>query len=306
MIKNCAIGIDLGSNTLRAVKIDCKSKEFGDSFERIVKTADRLEESGKISQDALRRIEEALKELLVNISFDSCAIRAVTTEALRRAENSRDIIEKINREFGIKFEIISAKEEAFLTLLAVSKRLEKLSLGSDNFVMVDIGGGSTEIALYKNAEVISESFPVGIVTIAQKYPNLKSLRENLPIEMKDMKEFVESLNISSDYKFVSTAGTPTTVAAVKLGMDYQSYDPKRINGTILNVDDLEETLNYLLKLDEKSRQKAVGVGRSDLILAGILIFEEIFNILKVKESIVIDDGLREGVALSLCGEKIES
>jgi exopolyphosphatase/guanosine-5'-triphosphate,3'-diphosphate pyrophosphatase len=101
--------------------------------------------------------------------------------------------------------------------------------------------------------------------------------------------------------FVATEGTPTTVAAMKLRMEYASYDPRRINGTRLERKELFHYLEKLLTMDKTARERAVGVGRDDLIAAGILIFEGIFRVLGAEECVVIDDGLREGVALALCG-----
>jgi exopolyphosphatase/guanosine-5'-triphosphate,3'-diphosphate pyrophosphatase len=100
--------------------------------------------------------------------------------------------------------------------------------------------------------------------------------------------------------FVPTAGTPTTVAAMKLGMTYATYDPLRVNGTPLAKGELRTQLKRLLSLDERARQVLVGVGREDLIAAGILIFERLYGILGFDEAVVIDDGLREGVAIAAC------
>jgi len=99
---------------------------------------------------------------------------------------------------------------------------------------------------------------------------------------------------------VATAGTPTTIASLKLGMDYATYDPRRINGTLLHANEPQHYLQELLSVPFEERERLVGVGRADLILAGILLFEAFFGIIDQEQCIVIDDGLREGVALSLC------
>ncbi len=80
-------------------------------------------------------------------------------------------------------------------------------------------------------------------------------------------------------------------------MDYQSYDPNRINGTFLERSDCVRVLGELLEMDEMTRSRYVGVGREELIIVGIRIVEMIFDAFKLQRAIVIDDGLREGIAL---------
>ncbi len=296
------LAIDLGSNTLRVLAYDCETGKSVWEFEKIVKTADGLAESGMINEGALARVIAAIKEAQGQIDFASCAVRAVTTEALRRASNAEPILKKIEKETGVIFEIISGEEEARLTLLAVQNRLQKLQYASDTFVLVDIGGGSTELIFHYGEETVSKSFPVGIVTIAQSYENLKNIEASLPQEMLDMQRFCAEIYVTNGKPnaFVATAGTPTTVAAMKLGFNYESYDAAKINGTSLQKDELDFYLKKLLSLPFAEREIAVGTGRSDLIAAGILIYKQLYTLLEFQSCVVIDDGLREGVALDRC------
>ena len=297
-----AIGIDLGSNTLRAVKRDCESGEFIAEYEKIVRTADGLRRCGRISDAAVGRIVQALKEARGRIGFEGGVLRAVATEAMRRASNRDAVLKRVEEETGVVFELIDGEEEAALTLLAVGRRLESLWEMSDSFVLADIGGGSTELIFRYPRETISRSFPLGIVTLSQEAGSWAKVGELLPQKLPPLRDFVETVygKQGKIVSFVATAGTPTTVAALKLGMDYQSYDAKRVNGTRLQRNELELYLRKLLAMDKAEREKAVGVGRDDLIAAGILIFEALFDLLGFRECIVIDDGLREGVAISLC------
>ncbi len=293
--------VDLGSNTLRAVEMECETLEPSRRYEKIVATADALHETGKISEAAIERIIEALKEAKNELDFTG-PVFAVATEAVRRASNSAEVLERINSECGISFRTISGEEEAYYTLTAVKHRLERVGMKSESFVMADIGGGSTEILFFDSKEVESRSFPVGIVTVAQKYESFEKISQALPVLMEEMAKFAQEMKAkgSGPGLFVSTAGTPTTVAAMKLGMNYATYDAARINGVLLTRKDLQTQMKRLMELDRESRQRLVGVGREDLIAAGILIFERLFSILGFNETIVIDDGLREGVAIAAC------
>ena len=186
--------------------------------------------------------------------------------------------------------------------MAVKNRLSKLQYAAKTFVLVDIGGGSTELIFQYEDEIVSKSFPIGIVTIAQSYETLQKIEKVLPKEMSEMQMFcAEMFETKGKPKvFVATAGTPTTVAAMKLGFNYETYDACKINGTSLQKGELDFYLNKLLALPFEARERAVGTGRSDLIAAGILIYKQLFTLLKFNTCIVIDDGLREGVALESC------
>ena len=142
------IAIDLGSNTLRVTKLDCQSGNFIANFEKIVKTADMLKSTGVIHHEAVDRVIYAIKEAKKKIDFSAGSVKAVTTEALRRAENSTAVLERIEKETGVDFRVIDGEEEARLTLLAVKYRLSKLHFASKSFVLVDIGGGSTELDFF--------------------------------------------------------------------------------------------------------------------------------------------------------------
>jgi len=296
------IAIDLGSNTLRVTKLDCQSGKFVADFEKIVKTADMLKSTGVIHHEAVDRVIYAIKEAQKKINFLDIEIKAVTTEALRRASNAQEVLSRIKKETGISFEIITGEKEARLTLLAVKHRLAKLHYASNSFVLIDIGGGSTELIFSYPDKVISKSFPIGIVTIAQTYESLERIGEALPKEMLEMQMFCSEVyaNHGEVDSFVATAGTPTTVAAMKLGQTYACYNPKKINGTSIIKDELDFYLKKLLAMPFDEREITVGVGRSDLIAAGILIYKQLFDIVEFDSCVVIDDSLREGVALEGC------
>lgn len=296
------IAIDLGSNTLRVLEYDCVTKKSTYDFEKVVKTADGLAEFGFINSNAVCRVINAIQQVQMQIGFEGKELHAVTTEALRRASNSAEVLTEIEEVTGVKFEIISGETEASLTLKAVKHRLEKLQHTSDSFVLVDIGGGSTELIFHYKNEVVSKSFPIGIVTIAQKYKSLEYIEKALPKEMFALQMFCAEMYVTKKQptSFVATAGTPTTVAAMKLGFNYETYDASKINGTHLDKDDLDFYLKKLLSLPFGAREIAVGTGRSDLIAAGILIYKQLFKLLEFNKCIIIDDGLREGVALDRC------
>lgn len=299
------IAIDLGSNTLRVLQVDCTSGEFLYEYQKIVRTADNLIHTGMISAQAKERIIGAIKEASSHIDFSKDKIKAVTTEAMRRAKNSLEIIEEIYDKTGVRFEIIDGDMEARLTISAVINRLKALDIVTQNgFSMIDIGGASTEIAFVGYDDIVAQSFSLGIVTLAEAYPTLDMLKSALPSRLEPISKFIEDfLQEKNNIDLVvATAGTPTTVAAMKIGLDFETYEAYKINGMKLDFADMDEQLKRLLDMSEDMREVAVGTNRSDLIATGIVLFKALLELLRKDECIVVDDGLREGVALEGCKE----
>lgn len=104
----------------------------------------------------------------------------------------------------------------------------------------------------------------------------------------------------SNYTFIATAGSPTTIAAIKLGQDFFHYDKNAINGTKVTLKDLDEILNLFKHSSNEVIEKLVGKGRAKFIEVGIYIYKIVFEALRKDESIVLDDVLREGVAMNYC------
>jgi len=297
------VAIDLGSNTIRVVKWDCEKNEKIAEFEKIIKTADKLVITKKIDEDAIKRIIDAINEAKEKIDFND-KIVAVATEALRKAKNKDEVIKIIKEKTGIEFKIISPEEEATFSAIGVENCLSKCGYDAREFFLVDIGGGSTELILKHKETILSQSYPIGIVTFTQKYKTPEAIKYAVKKEVAKFKDFIDfAFNAYKKPKiFSASSGTPTSIAALKKGMNYKTYDPKKVNGTIITPEDLDYWLEKLLKMEMKKREELVGIGRGDLIVSGIMILKEIFKIAKYKECIVCDDGLREGVAISACKE----
>ncbi len=295
------LGCDLGSNTLRVVKIDCKTKERVKEFEKIVKTAEGIASTQNISQNALNRIVEAILEAKTSFKCDRKNYKAVTTAALRLAKNSSFALEFIYKKTGVLFEIIDSSKEAEYTRIAVENRLEKLGLNSKSFILLDLGGGSCEVVVKNESEIIRKSFDVGIVTIVEKYA-LENLDFGIKKECEKIALFAKTIEKKFDY-FIGSSGTPTTIASFLNQIDYDHYDYRKVNGFLLDKTKMNEALERLILMQKQERIKWVGVGRDDLIIAGVKLLLEIISIFGYETLLVIDDGLREGVALSLCNKQ---
>lgn len=283
------IAIDLGSNTIRFIEYD--GQKWGNSFEKIVRTAEGLWNTHCIGENAITRILEAIDEAKLKLDF-SVPIQAYTTAAMRIASNAEEALSKIAQYSGIKFQIIDGKKEALLTLNAVRHRLSVLGIISSSFLLADIGGGSTELTQYNDSKVETVSLNFGIVTLSE----ISDTPQKLLDSIDEFKQQIAAQPFAST-TLILTAGTPTTIAAYVLGMDYFTYDPQKVNGFHLTLEACYRVYEALLAMDESDRTRYVGVGRENLIIAGILMVTAIYESLGCEEAIIIDDGLREGIAL---------
>lgn len=293
--------IDLGSNSFRVLIYDCLNNEIIDEYNEVVGMADGLNETGKISKEAQDRVVNAIEKSASLLNYKPSEAICVTTAAMRLAKNNEEVLEFFSSKTGAKFNIIDGKEEARLTLLAVKYALKREKIDSNKFILLDIGGGSTEIIVNSDDEFVSHSFNFGIVTLTQKYLEEKELLEELEKHKKDISDFLNEFNLAlNEYTFVATAGTPTTIAALKLGQDFFHYDKNEVNGTMVNLEDLSDALELFRNSSKDTITRLVGSGRVEFIEVGIFIYRAIYEVLKKEESIVLDDGLREGVAINHC------
>lgn len=295
------VAIDLGSNSFRVLVYDCLNHKIISEFNQVVGMADGLVDTGVISKEAQERVINTINYSSEKLNYNPKEAICVTTAAMRMANNSKEVLQYFSKETGAKFKIIDGNEEARLTLLAVKYALKREKLKSEKFVLLDIGGGSTEIIVNTKNDYKAHSFNFGIVTLTQKFNDYKLLEDNLNLRKKEIRNFIDTLQIDlEEYTFVATAGTPTTIAAIKLGQDFFHYDKSLVNGTIVDLNDLNECLELFRNSSKQTITSLVGSGRVEFIEVGVYIYKAIFEALNKKESIILDDGLREGVAINQC------
>ena len=124
-MKKEVISIDLGSNSFRVLKFDCLNFKILDEYHQVTGLADGLINSGLINKEAQNRVIEALKIASRKLDFDPKDAVCVTTAAMRKASNSKEVLEFLEKNSGAKFKIIDAEEEAKLTLLAIKYAFQR-------------------------------------------------------------------------------------------------------------------------------------------------------------------------------------
>jgi len=293
--------IDIGTNTvlLMIVEITSGMQEICD-IAAITRLGEGLKKTGNLSPEAMGRTLDVLGNYRAIAERNQVKdIFCVGTAALREALN-RDVFLKLAKEKHLlDIRVISEREEAFYTYLSVRRHL---SDKKENVIIIDIGGGSTEI-IYGDREnfIDSISLPVGSVKLTEMFikndppadDEIGILREFINSVLKlPFKESVQSL--------VGTAGTITTLGAISIGLC--EWDKRQIHGLRLTCKRIDEIAHHLLTKTILERKKLPGMerGREDIISQGIILLQEIMKYFGAAEILINANGVRHGV---LC-EKI--
>lgn len=298
--------IDVGSNSIRLLIGSVRQGVVEPVLYRrqITRLAGGMTPENRLIN--LSAVEESLAALQgfvdVAVAHNCHVIRAVATEALRRATNAGAFVDLVQQQTGLQIEIIAGKEEASLSAAGARSALVPLP---DNYLLFDIGGGSSEFILQHGEETLYQgSFPLGVVNLAERFPDVAArnafILQTLQMLESDLYQAgLLALLKEEQTVLVGTAGTVTTLAAMHLQM--LDYDWRRINNLQLDCAYLTDLLPTLRRLTPRQREALPGMEpkRGDLIVPGLEIVLAIMSSF-AKESLKVSDfGLLEGVLLSL-------
>ena len=288
---------DVGTNTIRCLVARSSGGvlEPLKIFRRITRLGKGLRKSRQLSAGPVDMTLRALRDFSEELAGRNVARAwAVGTSALRDAPTRAKILEKAEEALGFPLEVISGEEEARLTALGVQGGIGRIEDG----MVVDIGGGSTEVVrIISGAVRWWKSMPVGVVHLTEA-----CLRSDPPLleEIRRMRKKIEQFigRLPAGGKtLAATAGTPTTLAALDLGID--EYDPTLVNGHVLSLDRVNELTDTLIRMKIVERLGLPGMekGREDLIPAGSMIVRQLMKHWGMLKMTVSDWGLLEGVAM---------
>lgn len=296
--------IDLGTNTARLLisHVDDAGRITPVIYKRrITRLGGGFTKERGISPEARARTVDALRAFAAEISRHNVErVRAVATSAVRDAVNGREFCDLILRESGIKLEVIDGETEGSLTLRGV---LAEIDERSSNFMVFDVGGGSTEYTLARSEKMLfTESLPLGVVRLAEGKITLTAMEEKISRELSVIREKMEHkgfLPFLENAVLVATAGTATTLAAISLHMT--EYDYRLVNNHVIGVDEIREIFSNLLPMAPEQRLGVPGMekGREDLIIAGILITLKTMEMFDFDRLKISDFGLLEGLLLNI-------
>lgn len=295
--------IDLGTNTARLL---IGSMESGAMVRPLAlrRVVTRLgggftREQG-LSPEARERTLAALREFAAVLrGHDVHKVRAVATSAVRDAVNGRAFVDQVFNETGIRLEVIDGREEALLTLRGVVSGLGR----EGDFMVFDIGGGSTEYTLAQGSTpLFTRSLPLGVVRLTEGKISVPAMEDKISRELEALRTEMVAGGFASfcaGATLVGTAGTATTMAALDLALT--PYDPARVQGHVLSRDAVRGMLETLLPLTPDQRLLLPGMekGREDLIIAGILLTLQSMELFGFDSLTVSDTGILEGILLSI-------
>jgi exopolyphosphatase/guanosine-5'-triphosphate,3'-diphosphate pyrophosphatase len=285
--------IDVGTNSILALIV--KSGEGGVSVVSDNKVTTRLgeglQESGRLSDEAMMRTAGAVSEIMSNNKFDRAVI--IGTEAVRKAENRSDFANLLKKECGLNLTVISGKTEAELTFYGA---LFDLGVSGD-VLLADIGGGSTELIVSKDGGIVdSLSVPIGAMILKEATGTVALESYSSFAEIVFAKELAE-FSQDSPGTLIATGGTITSAGAVFKKM--REFKASDVHGMRLTAQNLREIGSNFENLSPDNRKSLIPFDpqRADLMLPGMGIILTILGIFKKEEIVVSNGGLRYGAVL---------
>ncbi|MES3039307.1 MAG: Ppx/GppA family phosphatase [Bdellovibrionota bacterium] len=296
--------LDLGSNSFLCLIAEGDSsgiKKVLQDVSRIVKLGQELEKNGELHPEALARARLALSDFKKVINQHSPdRIQAVATAAVREAKNKQVFFDLL-AEFDIPVQILSGPEEADISFKGAFS--DKSAVITGNQILIDIGGGSTEIVWGQNGGIKwAQSFPIGVVKLTERFIHQQPFDISKSVQINKFLDQIFDEQLSAlhqkveDPTLCAVGGTATTLAGVILG----GYDPVKVDGFNLTKEHFEKWIKLFAStsIEEKKDKYQVGP-RAEVILAGCFLLEYLrkyFGRDQVKVSI---RGVRYGLALQL-------
>ncbi len=294
--------VDCGTNSIRLLIADLVDGSLREVDRRmtIVRLGQGVDATGAFAPEALDRVFAAADDFAAVITAAGAErTRFVATSAARDVSNRDEFFDGIRQRIGVEPEIISGREEAELSFRGATESLDL----PGPYLVADIGGGSTELVLGDSAGVIAaESLDVGSVRMTERHvTNDPTTHDELAAITKDIDSLLDATTVpvGDAHALIGVAGTVTTVAAVALGLP--EYDRTAVHHARLTGEQLREAASWLTTTTraERAAVHSIHPGRVDVIGAGALILQRLFDRMAVDELIVSEHDILDGVALSL-------
>lgn len=305
--------VDCGTNSIRLLVADV-DPATGDFTEldrrmRIVRLGQGVDRTGRLAPEALERTFVACRDYAAAIKeLGAERIRFVATSASRDAENSDTFVRGVREILGVEPEVVTGDLEAQLSFDGATKEL----VGADHlekpYLVVDIGGGSTEFVVGDDRVRAARSVDIGCVRMTERHlvldgavvdpptpDRIAAIRADVAAAL-DLVE--ETVPISSAATLVGLAGTVTTVAAMALGLE--EYDSEAIHHSRVSVERVRELAERLLASthEERAAIPAMHPGRVDVIASGALVLLAVMERAGAREVVVSEHDILDGIAWS--------
>jgi exopolyphosphatase/guanosine-5'-triphosphate,3'-diphosphate pyrophosphatase len=288
--------IDIGTNTLLLLIVDEAMQPIVDLC-RFGRLGKGLDATGRLAEDAIANSLAICREYRQVMDQHGVARPiVVATQAAREAKNAADFVGPAEQILNATIEVIAGQREAELAATAVARTLPELA--AVRYVVVDVGGGSTELITVETGRVASRvSVPIGAVRLTERHlKHDPPTADEIAALEADIDRHLEPLALPRRVTIVGTAGTATTLAAVKLGL--AKYDAAAVTGLRIAPEAVASVCTRLLATTVAERKAIAGIEpqRADVIAAGAAIFARIMHRIDAPVLITCDRGIRWGVA----------
>ena len=294
--------VDCGTNTTRLLITDGQGRAVERRAE-ITRLGFGVDASGRLDPGAVERTLECLRAYRAAMDqHDLAALRVIATSAVRDAVNRADFLQPAEEVLGAVAEVLSGREEAGASFAGAVSTLDP---ADGPFLVVDIGGGSTELSYGARHCSAALSLDIGSVRLTEKYidhdpPLPEELAACLSVSELHLDDAVRAVPaLSEPCRLVGVAGTVTTVAAVELGLE--TYDRDRVHHFRLSKDATEDVFRTLAteRLADRIHNPGLHPGRADVIVAGVCILAKIMRYFDFDECLVSESDLLDGLAQTL-------
>jgi len=288
--------IDIGTNTLLLLIVDDRLQRVVDLC-RFGRLGKGLDASGNLAPESIAKSIEICREYRRVMDEHGVKTPAViATQALREAKNAREFVAPAEEILGARIEIIAGAREAELAFTSVAQAFPDLA--GTPYVVVDVGGGSTEFIVTDGTKVVSAvSVPIGAVRLTERHLKHDPPAHGEILELEaDIDRHLAQLALPVGVPLIGTAGTATTMAAVALSL--ATYDPDKVTGLRLTPERVAELRDTMLAASTAERRATPGVEpqRADVIAAGIAIYARALARVHAPVMITCDRGIRWGLA----------
>ena len=290
--------IDLGSNSTRLLIAEVNDQGLNvlTRMHIVTKMSEKIEQTGEISTEAFKRVNSALrnfKKLLIENNIDDVFV--VGTAALRDAKNSDEIIGNIRRKYDFEVEVLSGHEEGITTSIGVLHFMET----TENFLIIDIGGRSTEFIYEFENKIISKSLNLGVVTLSEKYFSNLPISQELIDEAKlKIETELSQLDIKDKKNVIGVSGTALSLASIFL--DQKNFNEEELHEIKIDIDNVQEINKRILKMTEAeiiTKFRGIDPKRASTITSGIFLLEIILSHYSNSPIIISKNDILEGLIL---------
>ncbi len=299
--------VDIGSNSTRLLIADLDDGRVTDELVRrtaVTRLGTGVDSSGQLSDEAMKRVYATLDEYRAEIDKHSVdRALAVLTSAVRDASNGEPFADTVRTRYGLSPHILTGDEEAELTFLGATS--ERSAEDRTPTVVIDIGGGSTELVIGAGHEPsFHVSNQAGVVRQTERHIHHDPpQREELDALAADVRAIFERA-VPSDQRqavrhAIAVAGTATSLAAI--AQELEPYDPQKVHGYVIDVAECEQMLDRLasIPLDQRRQVPGLNPDRAPTIVAGAVILLEVLRFFGLDKVEISEHDILRGAALGL-------